>query len=86
MTPAAYKAALTTLGLTPRDVCAWLGVSRRGEALWRVNGPSNLAGRLIEMQLRLAGLDRYDILHDDREWCEDGEWVQYDAVAEMMGI
>lgn len=87
-----YQTALTTLSLTSRDVCAWLGVSRRGEALWRESGPSNLAGRLIEMQLALRGLERLDLEHDPREaWADmvrdpEGLYIRYDDIAPLLAV
>lgn len=86
MTPTEYTAALTSLSLTPRDVCAWLGVSRRGEALWRENGPSNLAGRLIEVQLALRGLSRWALIDDGMEPVADGFWIPYRDIAPLLAV
>ena len=54
MTPAAYTAALATLGLnTPAEAARWLGVSLRTAQRYAVDGPSEMARRVVELALRL---------------------------------
>ncbi len=38
MTPAAFKSALASLGLSPKQAAAWLGVSVRSIQVWSQEG------------------------------------------------
>lgn len=57
MTPAEYRAALATLGLSQLAAGRWLGVSPRTAQNYATDGPSGPAARAIQMALRY-GLEK----------------------------
>lgn len=58
MTPADYRAALSTLGLSIEQAGEWLGVSRRTAYNYASEGPSAPAARAIQLLLSLSAEDR----------------------------
>lgn len=56
MTPAEYRAALTTLGLSQLAAGRWLGVSPKTAQNYATRGPSAPASVAVRMALR-HGLD-----------------------------
>ena len=56
MTPAEYRAALSTLGLSQQAAGRWLGVSSKTAQNYATAGPSGPAARAIRMALA-HGLD-----------------------------
>lgn len=57
MTPAEYRAALSTLGLPQLAAGRWLGVSNKTAQRYATDGPSGPAAVAIRMALRY-GLDK----------------------------
>lgn len=56
MTPAEYRAALATLGLSQLGAGRWLGVSPKTAQRFAVDGPTGPAAKAIQMALK-HGLD-----------------------------
>lgn len=54
MTPAEYRAALATLGLSQLAAGRWLGVSNKTAQNYAAKGPSGPAARAIRMALRFG--------------------------------
>jgi len=54
MTPAEYRAALATLGLSQLAAGRWLGVSNKTAQNYATKGPSGPAARAIRMALRFG--------------------------------
>ena len=52
MTPAEYRAALSTLGLSQLAAGRWLGVSNKTAQRYATDGPSGPAHRAILMALK----------------------------------
>ncbi len=52
MTPAEYRAALSTLGLSQLAAGRWLGVSNKTAQRYATDGPSGPAARAITMALK----------------------------------
>ena len=52
MTPAEYRAALATLGLSQLAAGRWLGVSPRTAQQYAMTGPSGPASVAVRMALR----------------------------------
>ena len=57
MTPAEYRTALSTLGLSQLAAGRWLGVSPKTAQRYAVDGPSGAASTAIRMALRY-GLEK----------------------------
>ena len=57
MTPAEYRAALQTLGLSQLAAGRWLGVSNKTAQNYATKGPSGPAARAIRMALRFGVVD-----------------------------
>lgn len=55
MTPAEYKAALSTLGLSQQAAGRWLGVSPRTAQTYASKGPSKSAALAVRQALELGG-------------------------------
>lgn len=52
MTPATYRTALATLGLSQLAAGRWLGVSKATAQRYATSGPSSMAAKLIGYALR----------------------------------
>ncbi len=52
MTPAEYRAALATLGLSQLAAGRWLGVSNKTAQRYATDGPSGPAARAIRLALK----------------------------------
>ena len=57
MTPAEYRAALQTLGLSQLAAGRWLGVSNKTAQNYATKGPSGPAARAIRMALRFGVME-----------------------------
>ena len=64
MTPADYRAALATLGLSQLAAGRWLGVSKRTAQSYATEGPSPPAARAIRTLLMLPPEWRANALTD----------------------
>lgn len=58
MTPAEYRAALSTLGLSQQAAGRWLGVSPKTAQNYATKGPSGPAAKAINLLLRMNPKDR----------------------------
>lgn len=58
MTPAEYRAALSTLGLSQLAAGRWLGVSPKTAQNYATVGPSGPAARAMRMLLDMSEADR----------------------------
>ena len=58
MTPADYRAALSTLGLSQLAAGRWLGVSNKTAQNYATVGPSGPAARAMRMLLDMNETDR----------------------------
>jgi len=56
MTPAEYRTALSTLGLTIQAAGRWLNVSPKTAQGYATNGPSGPAARAVGMAVALKGM------------------------------
>jgi len=54
MTPAEYRAALATLGLSQLGAGRWLGVSNKTAQRYATEGPTGPAAKAISMALRFG--------------------------------
>lgn len=61
MTPAEYRAALETLGLSQLAAGRWLGVSRKTAQNYATVGPSGPAARAIRTVLNMTPAQREKI-------------------------
>lgn len=58
MTPAEYRSALATLGLSQLATGRWLGVSPKTAQNYATKGPSGPAARAIQMLVDMTPMER----------------------------
>lgn len=58
MTPAEYRTAIATLGLSQLAAGRWLGVSPKTAQRYAVDGPSGPAARAIQMLVDMPTMER----------------------------
>lgn len=58
MTPAEYRSALATLGLSQLAAGRWLGVSNKTAQRYATDGPTGPAAKAISMALRYGLYDQ----------------------------
>lgn len=96
MTGPSYLSALHTLGLTPETAAPWLGVGRSTAYRYAQTGPIEPAARMIEMAVRVRGLERYDVWTDADDAFNQGEdraepswagdWVRHSDLTAAVGL
>lgn len=93
MTPAEYRAALATLGLSQLAAGRWLGVSPKTAQNYATKGPSGPAARAVGMAVALMGLERmdFDIRGPRGGWidetlCADGDYVRHSDLTAAVGL
>lgn len=59
MTPAEYRTALATLGLSQLAAGRWLGVSNKTAQRYATTGPSGAAARAVGMAVAIKTAPRY---------------------------
>jgi len=90
MTPEQYIKALHTLGLTPETAAPWLGVGRSTAYRYAQTGPIEPVARMLEMAVRVRGLERWDtFVVDDQKpvSAKDkyGRFVDYEDLVFAIG-
>lgn len=73
MTPEAYRAALTTLGLTQQAAGRWLRVSPKTAQNYAKHGPSGPAAVAVEMRLALTPV--LAEMLEDQDIIEIDDWI-----------
>lgn len=93
MTPAEYRAALSTLGLSQLAAGRWLNVSPKTAQNYASKGPSGPAARAIGLALGLWSLQRFecDFAGPRGDWIEGvpdarGEWIGYDDMMRAIDL
>jgi hypothetical protein len=86
MTGPSYLTALHTLGLTPETAAPWLGVGRSTAYRYAQTGPIEPVARMIEMAVRVQGLERWDRVHDEMWDYIDGEYVRHSDLTAAVGL
>lgn len=70
MTPAEYRTALSTLGLSQLAAGRWLGVSPKTAQNYATKGPSGPAARAIWLALSMLSISRIENKDDGGDWDE----------------
>lgn len=93
MTPADYRTAIATLGLSQLAAGRWLGVSNKTAQRYATTGPTGAAARAVGMAVELRGLERWRVVYVDPDWnveptmsFEDGEYVRHDDLESAIGL
>jgi len=85
MTPAEYKSARATLGLSHDDLAAWLGVNRASSYKWEsgVNEVPGPVARAVGLALAIETADKDWMSGYD---CSDGRVVFYSDIAPLLAV
>ena len=88
MTPAEYRTALATLGLSQLAAGRWLGVSKKTAQNYATLGPSPCAAKAIRMAVGLAQVERWDACREGDLWADNinGDLVKYSDLSAIVGL
>jgi hypothetical protein len=91
MTPAEYRTALATLGLSQLAAGRWLGVSNKTAQRYATTGPSGAAARAIGMAVAMMDVKRHQLMLLGGAYMEihrhpEGQWVRHSDLMDAVGL